>query len=446
MLGQVDQKRLTLIYGLAHYGKSLFWYSSEILFAYFLTELAGLPASQMGAVLAIGFLASAAIDVGVGIGLQRWLAAARVAALVQLVGATLSSAALASVILGAWIDPQFRYAYAIAAGIAFRFAYAVYDIPQNALMALATGDTPSRLRLASTRIWFSGLATLTVAGVVGPMIASNGTGTGASLLFEVTLIFALVAMTSASLLALALRRSPATARSSTPPRTGWRPSQAFWLLIAASLLTTIFSPAFGKLEPYFATYELRSAWWGGLVIMMMAFGIVAGQPLWLKLSTALPRAVVLIVAASLQIISLASFWSAGAGSPEIAAAAAFGFGLGNGGVGMVLWAAFSEVVARQPVGFEGIAYGLFVASAKIGLAVGGMLIATALNAGDFREPGGSTITVLMTLIPGCGAVLLIANGLSLRRADRSARLALVDGNAGSAAAKSVADQPEHLGP
>ena len=427
MLGQARQWRSTLVYGLAHFGKSLFWYSSEILFAFFLTELVGLSAAQMGAVLAIGFLVSAAIDVTMGRGLERWLAVPATAGRVQMVGALLSSIALALVFMGAWVSADLRYGYAILAGIGFRLAFAVYDIPQNALMALATADEASRLRVASTRIWFSGAATLTVAGVVGPMIASGGTGEGATLLFGLALAFALVAIATATMLARLLpgvggepARGPASLpRGQASSLRRWRPPSTFWLLIGVSLVTTIFTPAFSKLEPYFASYALRSGWWGGAIIVVMALGIVIGQPLWLYLCARMPGARVMIGAALIQIVSLACFWLAGAQWPVIAAVGALGFGLGNGGVGMVQWAAFSETVARHASGRTGIAYGLFVASNKIGLAIGGVVIAGALDVNGVRDPGGNVLAMLMALIPGCGAVLLIANGLALLAADRS---------------------------
>ncbi|OYX17157.1 MAG: hypothetical protein B7Z07_00560 [Sphingomonadales bacterium 32-67-7] len=158
MLGRADNWGTTLACGLAHLGKSLFWYTSELLFAYFLTELVGLSVSKMGIVLATGFLISAVIDLAVGFGLGNRLTTASSAGRLQFVGALFCSASLVAVFLGAWIPMEFRFGYAIATGIAFRLGFAAYDIPQNALMALATADPHSRLRIASARIWFSGAA------------------------------------------------------------------------------------------------------------------------------------------------------------------------------------------------------------------------------------------------------------------------------------------------
>jgi len=420
MLGQAREWRPTLLYGLAHFGKSLFWYSSEILFAYFLTELVGLASSQMGSVLAVGFLVSAAIDVAMGLGLRRRLAAPGAAGRLQLIGAILSSVALASVFAGALTPPDLRYVHAIVAGIGFRVAFALYDIPQNALMSLATLDEASRLRLASTRIFFSGLATLTVAAAVGPMVASSERGGGPTVLLATTAAFATIAIISAAFLA---RLMPVAAIPTAPskPLSPWRPPAVFWLLMGLALITTIFTPAFSKLEPYFATYVLGSAGWGAAILSLMAIGILIGQPLWLRLCERARPPSVMIGAALLQIASLAAFWLVGARWPPAAALAALGFGLGNGGVGMIQWAAFSESVARHAPDRTGLAFGLFVASNKIGLAIGGALIATALAATDFRDADSPALVTLMTLIPGVGAALLILNGLVWLRSDRSLR-------------------------
>lgn len=62
VLGRRDRWSATAVYGAAHYGKSLFWYGGEVLFAFFLTEVAGLTPAHMAGVLAIGFLISAIFD------------------------------------------------------------------------------------------------------------------------------------------------------------------------------------------------------------------------------------------------------------------------------------------------------------------------------------------------------------------------------------------------
>lgn len=197
ILGQADRWRWTAIYGFAHFGKSLFWYSSEILFAYFLTKYVGLSAAHMGVVLAAGFLVSALLDLAIGAGLHRRLASAGSASRLQLDGALLCSAALALVFLGALLPVEARFACAIAAGITFRSAFACYDIPQNALMALATSDADNRFRVAAMRILGSGTATLPVAAAVGPVVSLRGHSAGPLILLGLTGLFAVIAVGSA---------------------------------------------------------------------------------------------------------------------------------------------------------------------------------------------------------------------------------------------------------
>ena len=421
MLGGKESWRITLFYGAAHFGKSLFWYSSELLFAFFLTEFAGLAPAQMGLVLVSGFLVSAMIDVVVGVSLQRWLQDAATAGRLQVVGAVLSSLALAATFLVVWLPSEVRFAAAIGLGITFRLAFATYDIPQNALMSLATIDRATRLRVASTRIWFSGAATLLVAASVGPMVAQKSSATGPWFLLGLALAFSVMAVLAAALLSEQLSRGAAAAQSrAAAPLTPWRPSRLFWLLVAVSVLTTLFTPTFAKLEAYFAAYTLRSAWWGGTIIIAMALGIVIGQPLWAQLAHRHSSGRVMAIAATVQILGLTLFWSLGSAMPQFSALAAFLFGLGNGGVGTVQWHAFSDVVAREAPQRAGLAYGVFVGSGKLGFAAGASIIALALELIDYRDPESQGVIVLMTALPACGAVLLLVVALALTRSEMRA--------------------------
>lgn len=115
-------------------GKSLFWYSSEIFFAYFLTEFVGLHPLATGLVLAGGFLVSAIIDLVLGPAMQRFLANAESAGRAQCLGAVASSATLLLFFASIWIQEESRFLYALVSSILFRLAFAAYDIPQNALM------------------------------------------------------------------------------------------------------------------------------------------------------------------------------------------------------------------------------------------------------------------------------------------------------------------------
>ena len=363
----------------------------------------------MGVVLAIGLLVSAGIDLLVGGRFADRLSDIGRAARLQFVGSICCALAFAGVFLGFWIPDGARFAYAVGAGLIFRLAYAVYDLPQNALMALATDDAAGRDRVASTRIWFSGAATLLVALSVGPLIAGRGVE-AATLYIALAVAIAVPAIASAGLLARTLSRSP-LGRSPAPPdpalRKRERPPRLFWLLLGLMVVTSLATPIFSKVEPFFAAFVLRSPTWGGVIVTAMALGITLGQPVWTLLCARFSRITTLVVSAMLQVVALSAFWLLSTAHPLGLAGAAFVFGLGNGGVGMVLWAAFSEVVATAGKGREGLAYAVFTAVAKVSLGLGSLVLGAVLGGFDYRNADSEGLAELMTAIPAVGALLCL---------------------------------------
>jgi Na+/melibiose symporter-like transporter len=164
----------TLLYGCAHYGKSLFWYASEFLFAFFLTEVGAISADRMGLVLAAGLFVSAGIDIGVGSQLSRLLPNAASAGRLQLAGAAASAASMLLMFACYWLPDDVRLLAVLAMSLMFRIAYALYDIPQNSLLSLATDSERARTNVASMRYVFSGLAALTVAACLTPLLQAGG--------------------------------------------------------------------------------------------------------------------------------------------------------------------------------------------------------------------------------------------------------------------------------
>ena len=281
-------------------------------------------------------------------------------------------------------------------------------------MALATSDAASRDRVAATRIWFSGIATLIVAGAVGPLIAGRDEA-AAWLYFGLAVCIAGPAILSAGLLARVVRGTGAATSAVAPVASRRRlaPPPLFWILVALMFVTSLATPLFSKVEPYFAAYSLASPLWGGVIVVAMALGITLGQPIWNTLTRRLSRAAVLAVGALTQVLALGAFWALAPEAPAALAVCAFVFGLGNGGVGMVLWGGFSEVVARftQAGGGAGAAYGLFTATAKLALALGGLGLGAALQIIDYRHGDTHGLLLLMTLAPGLGALACLALAL-----------------------------------
>ncbi len=414
-LGGADRWRDTGVYGLAHFGKSLFWYGGEILFAYFLTEIADLSPAAMGATLVTGFVLSATLDLVIGIGFGGQMADPRAAGRLQLVGAVLSGAALLAFFATPFLPPPFRLVHALIAGAAFRLAYAVYDVPQNALIALAGAHSQARTRLATVRIACSGLATLSIAAAVAPLLAARVGGHDALLLFQLSAAAVAIALGSAWLLSRTLQAAPALTPHTAPPAK-MRRLVRLWPLLATMGVMSLGPPLFQKLEPYFATYILRSPAWGGAIILAVALGQFAGQPAWFRLSRRWSRSAVLTAGAIVQALGGIVFLATPVTAPPGLVGAALLVGIGNGGLGMALWAAFGDGVRRYAPGRESVAFALFTAVAKLGLAAGAALVAFLLAGPATRGwiagamAGGAVIGSLATIL-----LIRFAPGQSLRR-------------------------------
>lgn len=384
-LGQADGWRRTALYGLAHFGKSLLWYGGELLFAYHLTDVAGLDSAAMGLVLGVGFLASAGLDFAIGRWLGPRMTQARSAAAVQALGSLAAAAAMVAFFVTPWLAPPLRIGWALASGLAFRFGFAVYDIPQNALMALAADDEAGRSRVAAARISASGMAMLAVAGAVGPLLAAQRVGTGATLLLYLAIGAALVAI----LTAFALRRTLADngPMVRTPPiarSMGGGPAlRVLWPLFAMMSVMMLGPPLFQKLEPYFAARTLGSAAWGGAVILAAAAGVLCGQPLWVHFPVAHQRLALFLVGAGLQAFGAVLFFFAAPSSSISGLVIGAGiFGLGNGALGAAKWAAFSDGVSHFARGREGAYFAAFTATAKLSLAAGIVLVAATVASAE----------------------------------------------------------------
>lgn len=402
---------ITLLYGWAHYGKSLFWYTSEFLFAFFLTEVGAIPADRMGLILAAGLFVSAIIDMGVGSRLSRLLPTAASAGRLQCMGAVASAISMLLMFACTWLAGDARLAAALSMSLAFRLSYALYDIPQNSLLSLATSGERARTNLASMRYIFSGLASLTVAASLPPLLQADTLADRAMRFFLVALAFSSVAVASALLLGWALH-SMRTAKRPTEGRTGpdGKLGGDIRLLIALMFVVSMAAPVFSKIEPYFAAFVLRDPLLGGGVAMAVSIGMTSAQPLWALLAQRVSRWAMIAVTAGAVVLAAIAFLFVSRSNGAALVAAALAFGAASGGIGMAMWATFSDAVARHAYGREGLAYGLFTASAKISLGMSGLAIGLLLTRIDYRG-ADSNMLVGMMVVPsilagiGCAAVI-----------------------------------------
>ena len=389
-------------YALGHYGKGLFWQSSELLFAFFLTEQAGLPAVWMGVVLIVGILSSAGIDLLVGRALRRRAFTIERALKLHLIGAWASAFPLIALFATDLLPHSARIPYALAAALAYRIAYAFYDIPQNALLALAAPDADTRARLSALRIAFSGLAAITVAAILTAMLFS-AQETRAGYFAIAAFVMSCVAIGTASRVARGYVPTGAQDASAPIASPRFQPLERDTKsLEAAGLLTTMVFASFAislftTLEPYFAAATAFGAP-TRLIVLAAAVGLTCSQILWLAIARRWSAETALYAASVTMVTAIWLFGSAGLGYfGQIAMACLFG--VANGGVGMALWTVYADSVSRRSAAGDPFAFALFTCAAKLGIGAAGGCAAYTLSLREGLDGTEHLVRLAMTWPP-----------------------------------------------
>jgi Na+/melibiose symporter-like transporter len=93
---------------------------------------------------------------------------------------------------------------------------------------------------------------------------------------------------------------------------------------------------------------------------------------------------------------------------------------------MIQWAAFTDMVATRTPERTGLSYGLFGASGKIGLAIGGLTLSAMIAGADSSAPAHSTLARLMAVIPALGAFIVMMLAVALFLHERRQKRAATD--------------------
>jgi Na+/melibiose symporter-like transporter len=362
----------------------------------------------MGVVLAGGLLLSACIDLGMGWRLRGAGFTLVRACRLQLFGACASAAMITPLFAADLLPEGWRLGWTALLAIGFRLAYALYDIPQNATLSLATHGEEERARLAAMRLFFSGLASIVIASMLATLISTATRGSGG---------FALAAL-AMSAIAIAsawyLQRFPGGARRegfAQPASSDGRGGGDLGLmaLLALMFVMSAAGSAFSKLEPYYVAYRWHGQ--GGTILIAASCGFALAQPLWFAAIRRAGGIRVLFGACMLLAGAAIGFILAQSHGYYAQAAFAFAFGAANGGISTALWSCFAATAfAQRKTAF---AFALLTATSKIGLALAGIAIAAWLSMIDYRS-GGVGLDLLMVGFPITGAVI----GMALLGASR----------------------------
>lgn len=398
-LGDAGSWPQSLLYGVAHYGKMLAWYTSELVFAFFLTEIGGIAPHWMGLVLAAGLVASALTDLAAGAWTSHIIRGPKSAGRVQLAGAIGSSVALTGMFFTHLVEPEKRIWYALIVSLGFRLSYSLYDMPQNAMISLATRNDEARTRLVAIRLWFSGLASLTVAGTLAPIALSGDISLRASRFELLAVTFSGFAVASSIALYRIVRSIDHLDQlaSVSQVASGRRTSRAQLLLLSLMFVSSLGTPVFSKVAPYYAAFDLHSPVFGTIVMVGVSLGATLSQPLWAYLSALASRPLSIAGAGLAVFVSAGAFLLSSGQSAWVTTIWGAAFGAASGGLGMTLWAAYGDIVSDRSKGGEVLAYAMFTAASKVAITLTILGIGTALSSIDYRHTGRGYLVFVMAI-------------------------------------------------
>lgn len=414
------QLQRQLGYASGNFGKSLMWTSLDYLLLFYLTEVAGIPVGWAGAIILLSLLWDAAINPLIGYWIDRR------ASIGQDYRPFLRWAPVASgigFVALFWLPSDqtvINAAYLFAAMLGFRTAYALLDVPHNALLAHMPVTSAMRMRLAGMRYFFSSLGGLIVATQVAPQfVRADSSSVRESLLN--------MAAVAAVILCLTVWQSLRPARLAMAERglsqEALRPgkflrailhNRTAILYLALAGLFAATTPLFAKVLPYWLQYVRQEPDLLPALLATLTIGQLVAMPVWtMLLAHAKSRSIGLITLTGLAVTLLAAFWLKDSSLVLIVLATGL-LGFFLGGAVQIIWGLAGEVadqIAGQDlVRVDGglLAFLTLVQKAAIGL--GAVFAGFALESSGFESgvtqgfPAIQMIEALGLLVPAGGAI------------------------------------------
>jgi GPH family glycoside/pentoside/hexuronide:cation symporter len=411
-------RNFATLYGTAHFGKSLIWHSSGVLFAFFLTEICAIPPNWMGWILACDMVFSAAADAGFGRILRCRVGSLAIAGRLQLSGAAVSGLLLLAFAATPFVSAPLRIGYALATCLSFRLAYSFQDIFQNAMLYLAEGDSHRRIELSSARAIGSSLAAFAV-GATPSLLMSGGTDQRASHFLAFVSIIVPLWLAVAYPLYLGSRAAGSARRAALAAPCGFPPSPRQLPMGTVTLILLIMLVAcsvsiFGNLLSYFAAQAFDDGSSRLAVLALIGLGNVASQPIWSWVSRRHGTDRACRDAAAVTAAGATLFFFGSARHIALAAAAGLMIEAGLGGLSMLIWASFADRVSRIAQGSlirsPTVAMGLFTGAIKLSSALALLLIGGLLSRIDYHN---FTVVTSWRLLGPMTAIPLLAGCLCL---------------------------------
>ncbi|MBD8546745.1 MFS transporter [Sphingomonas sp. CFBP 8760] len=396
-------RALTWAYGCAHGGKTLFWTASDLYFTFYMTEVCGVAPLYTGIIIGCSLLFAALADLGL-IGLLTRRGIGIEPARMQACGSVASAAALLLFASVAYVPPDMRLGASIVTLFTFRAAYALLDVPQNALLALATSTDEQRRRMTAVRNAAGAVARTALAFAFVPVMAHQGPIDAGRAFLGMVALLSVFTIVGALILSRLVAGHTRSIVQTIPD--GIRPHGGRTLMAMMTVMT-IATTIFSQIEPYLASYGMGRHLSASAFMGLIAVGAALSQTAWLSCSISrspsalLGYALAMMVGGSCLLVFVPRDVLIASGG------AALLYGIGLGGVLFVLWSGIARSASHgDAVGV----IGRFTAVAKMGQGVA-VVIAGALLDGWLSRTDGGALAAVMAGAIATGAMILL--GLSI---------------------------------
>lgn len=332
-------------YSSGNFGKGLVFAGADLTILFLLTDLLGLAAAEAGTLMLVALAGDLVFDLLAARLVIRMRQAGRGYRWLVMAGAVPCGIAFAVLYaVPAW---SAREGWLLACALlVFRGAYAVIDVPHNALMAQMTSDSRARGRVSGYRLAFSTASSLAVAMVLAPLVQQAGrdgafgtlaaTGIVAGALFTLTM----VVCTLTSRGGADPRRDGAAAQDgiSIPLRNRLVAGMAL-----LALLTGFSAPTFGRMMLYIGTYVVGRPDLVRTLLLAVALGQFIGVLAWTALTGRVDKSRLLALGHAVTALGLVLFGLC-LGRPEALPVCAAVTGFGLAGVFMLPWGLLADTV------------------------------------------------------------------------------------------------------
>jgi GPH family glycoside/pentoside/hexuronide:cation symporter len=412
-------------YASGNFGKNLVFAGADVTFLYLLTDLFGLPGSVAGLLMLVAVAGDLVFDLLAALLVIRLRRAGKGYRWLILAGAIPAGGGFA-LLYGLPALGAERVWMVAAALLLFRGAYAVIDVPHNALMARMTVDSRARGRVSGYRLFFSTTSSLTVAALLTPTVQHAVsarmlellalTGCLAGVLFAMTMAFSALA----------------SGRDVPPPAEGLGEGDGIavplreGLVLGMGLIAAITGfavPTFERMLLYMGTYVFDRPESVSALLIAVTCGQFLGVPFWTMLTgrydkSRLLAAGHLLCAGSLALFAFCMAW------PPLLLACAVLIGAAFTCVFMLPWGLLADTVDfvawRHGRRFETGLFAFYLVVVKASGAAANGVIGWSLGSLGY-VPGAEQSALVRTGILVLGLGVPIAGSLGafvmLRRFD-----------------------------